>query len=325
VLVQLGTPNSRILYPAWLRDARERAIRLISYDRPGYGGSTARPGRTVADCVAVVRAILDALRVERLAVWGISGGGPHALACASLLGDRVVAAAALASTAPMDADGLDWLAGTSAENVEGVDLMLNDPLAAHARLETLRREILSESASDLLGLNPGLFSPVDAAALTAELVEYYARRDRDGLAPGVEGWWEDSVALLGPWGFALETIQTPVLVWHGRHDHVVPLQHGQWLAEHLSNATARFTDDDGHLTLLASRVPAVHAWAARALLTTPPTRDRESCRLPAASPTPPAELADATMSNSVVSSRSTALSAAATLFRLPRCSSAVPG
>lgn len=260
VLVQLGTPNSRILYAPHLRDACERAIRLISYDRPGYGGSTARPGRAIVDCVADVRAILDALRIERFAVWGISGGGPHALACASLLGDRVVAAATLASTAPFDADGLDWLAGTGPENIEAGELMRTDPPAARARLEKLRREILKATPSDLLQLSPGLYSPVDAAALTEELAEYYVCRDRDGLAPGVEGWWEDSAALLGPWGFSVETIRTPVLVWHGRHDRVVPFQHGRWLAEHLPNATARLTDDDGHMTLLASRVPAVHAW-----------------------------------------------------------------
>lgn len=77
VLVQLGTPNSRILYAAHVRDARERGLRLIAYDRPGYGGSTPRPGRAIVDCVSDVRAIMDALGVERFATWGISGGGPH--------------------------------------------------------------------------------------------------------------------------------------------------------------------------------------------------------------------------------------------------------
>jgi pimeloyl-ACP methyl ester carboxylesterase len=107
VLVHLGTPNSRILHAPHLQDAAERGIRLLSDDRPGYGSSSPQPGRAIVDCVGDVRAIIDALEINRLAVWGVSGGGPHALACLSRLPDRVVAATTLASTAPFDAEGLD--------------------------------------------------------------------------------------------------------------------------------------------------------------------------------------------------------------------------
>jgi pimeloyl-ACP methyl ester carboxylesterase len=93
VLVHAGTPSSRVLYRPHLLDAQRRGVRLFSYDRPGYGGSDAQPGRSVADCAADVSAIIDALGIERFAVWGISAGRAHALACASLLSDRVVAAA----------------------------------------------------------------------------------------------------------------------------------------------------------------------------------------------------------------------------------------
>ena len=113
----LGTPGSSLLYEPHLRDAAERGIRLFSYDRPGYGASTRSPGRTVADCAADVTAVCDSLGVERLCVWGLSGGGPHALATAALLPDRVAAAAALASVAPFDAEGLDFSTGMGEENV----------------------------------------------------------------------------------------------------------------------------------------------------------------------------------------------------------------
>ena len=93
VLVQRGTPGSRLLYGPHALDAAERGLRLIRYDRPGYGGSSPQPGRTVADCVADVRAICADLGIERLAMWGASGGGPHVLACAALLPDLVAAAA----------------------------------------------------------------------------------------------------------------------------------------------------------------------------------------------------------------------------------------
>jgi pimeloyl-ACP methyl ester carboxylesterase len=107
VLVHVGTPNSRHLYGRTVTDATARGLRLISYDRPGYGESTPHPGRTMADCAADVRAICAALGLERLATWGLSGGGPHVLACAALLPDLVTAAASLCSLAPYDAEGLD--------------------------------------------------------------------------------------------------------------------------------------------------------------------------------------------------------------------------
>jgi pimeloyl-ACP methyl ester carboxylesterase len=124
VLVHNGTPDSRLLFGPDLARAQRRGIRLISYDRPGYGGSTPQPRRTVADCAADVRAIAAALKIERLAVWGISGGGPHAIACAALLPDLVPAVAVLASCAPWNSAGLDYFSGMGQMNAEDIRLVL---------------------------------------------------------------------------------------------------------------------------------------------------------------------------------------------------------
>ena len=128
VLVHNGTPNSRHLYGPHVADATARGLRLISYDRPGYGGSSPQPGRTVADCAADVRAICDGLGITRLVSWGVSGGGPHLLATAALLPGLVVAAASLASPAPFIAEGLDWFAGMGQENVDDFKLAASDPI-----------------------------------------------------------------------------------------------------------------------------------------------------------------------------------------------------
>ena len=114
--MQHGTPASGLLYDAHEQLAREQGIRLLGYDRPGYGGSSRHAGRRIADCAADVTAIADALSLERFGSWGISGGGPHVLACAALCDSRLTAAASLASVAPIDADGLDWLDGMGEEN-----------------------------------------------------------------------------------------------------------------------------------------------------------------------------------------------------------------
>jgi pimeloyl-ACP methyl ester carboxylesterase len=262
VLVHEGTPNSRHLYPPAATDAAARGLRLISYDRPGYGGSSPQPGRTVADCAADVRVICADLGIDRLAMWGISGGGPHVLACAALLPDLVTAAASLASPAPMDAEGLDWFAGMGELNAEDIGLFLRDREAARAKLESDREEILTGSAAEVVSGLRTLLSPTDAAVLKDALVDFLVYCHHEGLAPGGQGWWDDSVALGTGWGFELSAISVPVLLMHGRDDRFVPFGHGEWLAAHIPGVEARLFDHDGHMTLLTNRVPEVHAWLA---------------------------------------------------------------
>ena len=146
VMVHVGTPGCRRLYGTTVADAASRGLRLISYDRPGYGDSTPSPGRSTADCAADVQVICDALGIDRLAMWGLSGGGPHVLACAALLPNLVVAAAALCSLAPYDADGLDWLQGFSQDAIDEVRLMESDTACARDLFRRGRDELLMTPA-----------------------------------------------------------------------------------------------------------------------------------------------------------------------------------
>jgi pimeloyl-ACP methyl ester carboxylesterase len=263
VLVHAGTPNSRHLYGPQVVDAVTRGLRLVCWDRPGYGGSTPRQGRTIADVAGDARTVCAALGFERVGTWGISGGAPHALACAALLPDLVVAAASLASPAPYPADGIgDYFAGMGEDNVEDIQLILADEAAA---MDTHKREWaqMREVTGDVIAASmASLLTPVDAAVLSGELAEYFAFTMRDGLAPGPEGYWDDSLALLRPWGFELPAISVPVLLLHGRHDQFVPQAHGAWLAGQIPGVEARLLDDDGHLTLSVNRIGDVHAWLA---------------------------------------------------------------
>jgi len=260
ILMHHGTPGSGVLYGPHVSDAMDRSIRLIGYDRPGYGGSTAHPGRTVADCAADVRSIADVLGVNRLGVWGFSGGGPHALACAALLPDLVVAVGSLAAIAPYGAPGLDYFAGMGEENVDDIKLMLADEPAARAKAIDDRERLLALSAEDMAKAFPTLLSAVDAAAVTAGMAEYLWQSGQIGLASSDQGWWDDGKAHLQPWGFAFESTRVPVQLWHGRHDRFVPFGHGEWLAGKIPGVEAHLTDDDGHLTLMQDRVGQLHAW-----------------------------------------------------------------
>ena len=112
-----GTPSSVVQFAPFVDAAAERGLRTVTYSRPGYGGSTRHEGRTIGDAAADTAAILDAIGADEALTAGASGGGPHTLACAALLPDRIAACASIAGVAPYDADGLDFLAGMGEANI----------------------------------------------------------------------------------------------------------------------------------------------------------------------------------------------------------------
>lgn len=255
-----GTPGSRVMYPPHSTDAAKQGIRLISYDRPGYGGSAPNPGRRVGDVAGDVAAVADALGIDRFAVWGHSGGGAPALACAALLEKRVVGAASLAGAAPYPAEGLDWLAGTGELNEDDFRLMLRDRRAWEMKSRSDRNEMLSWTPDQLRAGLASLCSEVDRRALTDEVVDFLIQSGREALRPGDEGMRDDSLSTILPWGFDLAKIRVPVQVWHGGQDRFVPVTHGQWVSARIPNAEAHLEQDQGHITMFLQRVPAAHAW-----------------------------------------------------------------
>jgi len=260
VIAHHGTPGSRLLYERWVEDATERGIRLIAYDRPGYGGSDRRAGRSVADVAADVEAIADALGLDRILTQGRSGGGPHALACAALLGDRVAAAATLASVAPYDAEGLDFLAGMGEDNVEELGAAVEGAGTLAPLLEAFAPRLLEADPDELVEGLKSLLSPPDVAVVNGGLAEELIAVTGEGIRATREGWLDDDLAFVKPWGFELDSISVPLHVWQGRQDLMVPVAHGEWLAEHLPGADVRLSDDDGHLSIELRRIGDVHAW-----------------------------------------------------------------
>lgn len=257
-----GTPGSRVNYPPIAFDAASKGVRLISYDRPGYGASTVQPGRSVGDTATDVAAIADALRLDRFGVWGFSGGGAPALACAALLGPRVVGAVSLGGVAPYPAEGLDWTAGTGELNEVDFRLMLSDRAAWEAKCRQDRDEILSWDPEQVRQGLGSLLSDVDRTMLTDEFVDFLIRQGREGLRPGHEGLRDDNLSTILPWGFDLSQIRVPVQVWHGAQDRFVPVSHGAWVSARIPNADFHREEDQGHLSTFVRRVPVAHAWIA---------------------------------------------------------------
>ena len=262
VLVHHGTPGaSGPFHRSWLDDANARGIRLIGYDRPGYGGSDPHPGRRVADAAGDVRAIADALGLGRFATWGASGGGPHALACAALIPERLTAAAVLCSPAPFDAEGLDWFAGQAEDNVVEHQTAQRGAGPLRLLLAPAREGMLAAEPEQMREGLGSLLSDVDAELVTGEVAAYLLAGVKNGLAPGLDGWVDDDLAFVSPWGFDPAAAgAVPVLLLHGVHDKFIPPTHARWLAQRIPGVDARVSDADGHLTLTMRRVPEVQAW-----------------------------------------------------------------
>jgi pimeloyl-ACP methyl ester carboxylesterase len=257
-----GTPGSRLLYPPHDEDARKRGIRLIGFNRPGYGESTRVPGRRIVDAVSDLSSIADSLGIEKFGVWGHSGGGKYALACAAALPDRTVGAASLSTLAPLDAEGLDWFAGMGEFNVEDVKLMLRDQKAWEEKSVQDTELMKKGTREDVRKMLDSLLSEVDKGALTEELDEFLHASTGEGLSSGPYGAIDDSLADASPWGFELASIRIPTQVWHGGQDRFCPFAHGQWLASRVPNAEAHLEENGGHLTMFIRAIPEVHRWLA---------------------------------------------------------------
>ncbi len=262
VIALHGTPGSRLLHPKHVEDAAAHGIRLIGYDRAGYGGSTPVPGRPVVDAATEVRAIADHLALDRVAVWGHSGGGAPALACAATLGRRIVAAASLAGVAPYPAEGLDWASGMGELNAEDFRLLVRDRAAWEKKVEKDREELLAANPEGLRTVLASLLSPVDRELLTDELARFLLLQAHEGLKHGPEGMRDDGVSQILPWGFDPASIRVPLQLWHGAGDRFVPFAHGEWLASRLPGAEVHLEADEGHVSLFVRRIPEVQRWLA---------------------------------------------------------------
>ena len=167
-----GTPGSGVQYEPLAHTCADRGLRLVTYSRAGYGASTRRPGRRVVDEVDDVRAVLDALDADRCIVAGWSGGGPHALACGARLGERVAGVLSIASVAPYAAQGLDFLAGMGADNIEEFGLALQGEAALRPYLDKAAAEIADIEVEDLITSMATLLPDIDCDRLRTGLGGY---------------------------------------------------------------------------------------------------------------------------------------------------------
>jgi pimeloyl-ACP methyl ester carboxylesterase len=249
LILHHGTPSERTQYLPFAQAAAARGLRLVTYSRPGYGGSSRQPGRAVADCAADTLAIVERLGAERFYTAGWSGGGPHALACAALLSGRLLGCATIAGVGPFGAAGLDFLEGMGQDNHEEFGAALAGPSQLQSYLEGQARVLAGVTGEQVAAALGDLVSAVDVGVLTGDYAAYLATTFRQSVATGIWGWFDDDLAFTRPWGFDLDDVGVPVVVWQGGQDRMVPFAHGQWLTTHVPGARPRLLTKEGHLSI----------------------------------------------------------------------------
>jgi pimeloyl-ACP methyl ester carboxylesterase len=249
LVFHMGTPGAAVPTRQLERAAHARDLRLVVTSRPGYGGSTRQPGRSVVDVVADTNSVLEWLNADRCVVAGWSGGGPHALACAARL-DATVAALVIAGVAPYGEPDLDFLAGMGQDNVEEFGAALRGEADIRVFLDAIRPDLAHITAEQIAaGFGADLLPDVDRAVLTDEFAEDLATMFREAVRVGVDGWLDDDLAFTRPWGFDLDEIGKPTAVWQGSEDRMVPFAHGEWFQKHLPQAAVHLEQGEGHLSI----------------------------------------------------------------------------
>ncbi len=251
-----GTPGAATSGPHLERAATDRGLRLVRWSRPGYGDSTRQPGRSIVDIVDDTKQVLAAVGVQSCLVGGWSGGGPHALACAARL-EMARAVVSGASVTPFEADGLDFVAGMGEENIEEFGAAVSGEDTLRPLLERDAASMGDATVSGLMASMETLLPPVDRSVLTGEVGEAMLASMKEALRTGVDGWVDDDLAFVKPWGFELSEIDVPVSLWQGAEDLMVPFAHGQWLASNLPTARTHLFEDEGHISLFVGAIDRI--------------------------------------------------------------------
>lgn len=253
-----GTPGSVTPIRALEEVAHENGLRVITTSRAGYGGSDRHAGRRVVDVVADTAAVLENLGVAECVVAGWSGGGPHALACAAHL-PHAKAALLIAGVAPYDAPDLDFLAGMGEDNVDEFGAAIEGEGSLRTYLDAAR-EHLKDADPEAIGTSlASLLPPADLAVLTDEFGQDMAANFREALRRSADGWIDDDLAFVAPWGFDLADVRVPVSLWQGTDDLMVPFAHGEWLSANVPGVIAHLLPGDGHLSVAIGRAEDMYA------------------------------------------------------------------
>lgn len=244
-----GTPAAGPIDPLVLTAARNAGLRTVSIIRPGYGQSTRRKGRMVADIAPLAGALATHLGHDRFVTAGWSGGGPHTIATTALLTDRCPGAVSIAGVAPFGMEDLDFLNGMGQDNIEEFGAALAGESELDEFLTAMGSALKDVTGDDVIDSMASLLPEADRELLRSGHGEVLASELRWSVKNGIDGWFDDDIAFVNPWGFDLNAVGNKVIILQGSDDLMVPFAHGQWLARNIPSADARLIQGEGHLSI----------------------------------------------------------------------------
>ena len=242
-----GTPGHASMWSDWLESAASAGIRAIAYSRAGYGTSDRHPGRSVISINSDIAQILDGKNIDKFVSIGWSGGGPHCLA--NTLEPRNVGAISLAGVGAYGVDDLDFLEGMGPENHDEFGAALKGEAVIDKWMQDNAGSMKSVTGAEIREAFGGLIGDADKAVLEGEAADHMAASMRSALAVSFDGWIDDDLVFIKPWGFDLASITKPVFIWQGDDDFMVPHAHSYWLEKHIPTATLSFKSGEGHISL----------------------------------------------------------------------------
>ena len=248
IIFHHGTPHHASAWSSWLEDAASRGIRALSYSRAGYGTSDRNFGRSVLSNNSDISLLLDGKSISSFVAIGWSGGGPHALA--NTFEHRNVGAITLAGVGEFGASDLDFLEGMGPENHDEFGAALKGEGVLDAWMNANAGSIKNVTGAEIKEAFGGLIGDADKAVIEGDFADQMAATMRSGLAVSFDGWIDDDLAFVRPWGFNLGEISKPVFIWQGDDDFMVPHAHSKWLAEHIPGSQLKFVPGHGHISLI---------------------------------------------------------------------------
>ena len=240
VLRLQGTPGSRLFRHPDARLQKELGVAYLMADRPGFGGSTRKPGRGIADMADDLVALLDARGLDRVPVFGTSGGGPHALAIAARFPERISAASVVVGAVPLEPEEVAAQVGV---NAKGYELAEKGWDALHEFLVEVRKDLLAVGLQGVLADAP----EADRAIMSDPVWQRMAHANtEEAMRQGAEGWTDESMALHAPWDFDPGAIRTSVTWWHGDDDKNAPISAARRGARQVPGCDLRVWHAEGH-------------------------------------------------------------------------------
>lgn len=240
-----GNPGSRYMRHIDETLAKRHGVRIITPDRPGYGLSDYQEKRTLLGFPEDIRQLADALNITSFSIFGVSAGGPYVAATAYRLPERVATAAMVSSTAPFD-EMPNPYEGMNSQYVQAFkaaalpELALR-PLVANAD-KAIMKDLDAYWSAVLERAGSGDRPLLEQPEYKKQILDYWPEATRQGS----DGRVREAKILVSPWGFLLEDIQPTIHLWYWEEDHIVPIEHGQYLANRIPNSVTHFLPGGGH-------------------------------------------------------------------------------